>query len=163
MNNLFDNAFYATRKGYEILEKEYYSITDEYKATTRAMGKSDEMDSDLRENPEFMELRVKAMYELPNKKRQLFERMKNCIIIEEMEEYKNFDETKVIRGCTVDLKIDEEIETYTILGTSEGNLEKNILSESAPIVRAILGKNVGNTVQFNDSIIQILAVKKFEL
>jgi len=163
MKNLNNEVFYISRKGEEALLKEYYGIDDEIKATTRAMGVSDSMDSDLRENAEFMELRVKAMYTLPGKKRELHEKIRNKVIIEDMEEYKNFDGTKVIMGSTVTMRRDGEVETYTILGTNEGDISQNILSESAPLVRAIMNRKVGEVVPFQDIFIEILEIKKAEL
>ena len=61
---------YLTRKGERALREKYDSIQDEYNKTTLAMGISDSIDSDLRENPEFMELRVKLciLYQEKNRK-----------------------------------------------------------------------------------------------
>ncbi len=157
-----EDVFYVSRKGEQALLAEYYGIDDEYKATTRAMGVSDSLDSDLRENAEFMELRVKAMYTLPNKKRELYEKIKNRVIIEDTDEYKNFDGKTVIMCSEVKMCIDGEIETYTILGTNEGNIRENILSENAPMVQAIMHHKVGEVVDFNDMSIEILEVKRIE-
>ena len=123
------------------------------------MGKSAKRDNDLRENPEYMSLRVKLMYELPQKKKRLYESCKNSIIIEDMEEYKNFDGTTVIIGSEVQLLIDGEEECYKILGNCEGGLEETI-SCVAPLAQAILNKRVGDKIKFRDMQICILAVKR---
>ena len=157
-----DNMSYFTREGFEKLQYEYATMDLKYDEITRAMGKSDEMDSDLRENPEFMDLRVKAMYSIPNMKRELAQQIANAIVIEDTQEYKNWDSESVIRKCKVSLSIDDEEETYTILGYNEGNLRENILSCEAPLVLALLGHKIGETITFNGMDVTINNVVKIE-
>jgi len=152
--------YYVTREGYEKLLEEYYNIDKLYTETTKAMGKSDEMDSDLRENPEYMELRVKAMYAIPRKKKELFEQLNNSVIIEDTEEFKNWDKETVITKCRVSLVIDGEIEIYDILGANESNFDQNILSCEAPLVKALLGHKKGDMIIFNDIKIKIQNIEE---
>ena len=63
-----------SKKGYEKLCEEYHSMDQKITDTQRKMGESAKRDNDLRENPEFMELRVKAMYTLPAEKEQLYKK-----------------------------------------------------------------------------------------
>jgi transcription elongation GreA/GreB family factor len=105
-----------------------------------------------------MQLRVKAMYELPQKKEELWNKYENAIIIEDMDEYKNFDGNTVIRGCNVSLMLDDEKVDYFISGTDEGNIDEDIMSCSAPIAEAILNKNIGDKILFNGFYIEILNV-----
>ena len=155
---------YYTKEGLKKLKKEYENIEEEYNKTTKLMGKSDEMDSDLRENPEFMELRVKAMYGVPNRKRELAQELRqNIIIIEETNEYKNWDNQSVIRKCKIHISIDGlPEEEYTILGCNEGNLKENILSCEAPLVMSLLGHKIGEEIEFNGMKIVINNVTKLE-
>lgn len=153
---------YFTKEGFEKIKYEYNTIEQELEKTTLAMGKSDEMDSDLRENPEFMELRVKAMYSIPNMKKELGNQIKNAIIIEDTDEYINWDGQTVLRKCDIELSIDGEDEKYTILGFNEGNIRENILSCEAPLVMALLGHKIGETIIFNDMKITINNVKKID-
>lgn len=157
-----DSMRYYTKEGFERLKREYEQTEDEINDTTKLMGKSDEMDSDLRENPEFMELRVKAMYGIPNKRRALAEELsRNIVIIEDSDEYKNWDMNTVIRKCKVSVSIDgEPTEEYTILGHNEGNIHENILSCEAPLVLSMLGHKIGESVEFNGMKIDILNVGK---
>lgn len=138
-----------TREGYNKLIEEYQNIDDEYVKTTRAMGKSDEMDSDLRENPEFMNLRVKAMYELPKKKKELFEMIQSSVIIEDTKEYKNWDRETIIDKCGVVLEINGETSNYSILGANQSDIDLNIISSSAPLVKELLGHKKGEKILFN--------------
>ena len=139
----------VTREGYNKLMEEYHNIENEYITTTQAMGKSDEMDSDLRENPEFMNLRVKAMYALPQKKKELFEMLQSSVIIEDTDEYKNWDKETVIEKCGVVLEIDGEVTNFSILGANQSDIHSNIISTEAPLTKALLSHKKGETIDFN--------------
>ena len=143
-----------SKKGYKKLCEELNNGDSEIIETQREMGESAKRDNDLRENPEYMELRVRVMYTLPQKKQKLYERAKDCKIIEETSEYRNF-KGNVIVGSKVKVICDGEEETYIILGDNEGDLNNNIMSCKAPFAQAILGKHIKETVNFNGMIIQI--------
>lgn len=151
---------YISREGYEQLYQEYLEIDKKIQDTIRKMGESAKRDNDLRENPEYMELRVQAMYTLPKQKEELFDRYQNAIIIEETEEYKNFDGNTVIMGTKVKFMIDGEEEEYKILGNKEGNMDLLILSCDAPIAKAVMQKHLKEKVQFNGMEISILSIEK---
>ena len=97
-----------SKAGLARLEAEVESIDAEIQQTINEMGKSAKRDNDLRENPEFMELRVKAMHTLPTKKEKLCWKVKNAVIIEETPEYLNFDGNTVIVGSTVTFTMEGE-------------------------------------------------------
>lgn len=151
---------YISRKGHKELYQRYLEIDKQIQDTMRKMGESAKRDNDLRENPEYMELRVQAMYTLPQQKENLFTRYQNAVIIEETEEYKNFDGNTVIMGTKVKLLIDGEEEEYEILGNKEGNLKLSILSCEAPIAKAVIQKHLKETIQFNGMEISILSIEK---
>ena len=153
--------FYITKKGYENLYKEYKNVDMEIKQILKEIGESVKRDNDLRENSEFMQLRVKAMYELPAKKKEIWNQYKKAIIIEEQNKYINFDNKTVILGSVVTMNFSGDIYKYTILGTNEGNIENNILSCEAPISKAILGKKIGDKILFRNETIEILNVEKY--
>lgn len=152
--------YYITKSGYEKLYAEYLEVDTEIAQTNKMMGESVKRDNDLRENPEFMELRVKVMYELPAKKKSLWDKWNAAIVIEDTEEYKNFDGKTVIRGSVVKINMDDEECEYQIKGTDEGNINEDILSCETPLAQAILGKKVGEKLEFNNMKIEILAVEK---
>lgn len=150
MRRIIMKEYRVTREGYNKLMEEYQNIEDEYIATTKAMGKSDEMDSDLRENPEFMDLRAKAMYAIPQKKRALFEMLQRSVIIEDTEEYKNWDRETVIEKCGVVLDMDGETVNFSILGANQSDIYLDIISTEAPLTQALIGHKKGETIIFND-------------
>lgn len=151
---------YISKKGYEDLYQKYLETDKQIQDTMKKMGESAKRDNDLRENPEYMGLRVQAMYTLPMQKESILSRYQNAIIIEDTEEYKNFDGNTVIMGTKVKLMIDGEVEEYIILGNNEGNLNLSILSCEAPIAKAIMQKHLGETVNFNGMEISILSIEK---
>lgn len=154
--------YYISRKGHEKLSQEIKAIDNEIIDVRRLIGESAARDNDLRENKEFMDLRVKAMYELPNKKRSLWDIYQQSQIIEDTPEYKNFDGKQVIIGSVVDIDFAGEECTYAILGSSEGDIDNNIISCDAPLSKALIGKKIGQEVIFNNQPIRVLAIRKYE-
>lgn len=156
------NKYYVTREGYEKLYDDINMQDKLHDEVEKKMGESVKRDNDLRENPEYMLLRVQAMYGVPNEKKELLLKYYNAVIIEEMDEYINWDGVTVIRKCDVELEIDGVTEKYTILGENEGDLNKGILSCAAPLVKSILGKKVGQTIVFNEMCITVKNVSRVE-
>lgn len=61
---------------------------------------------------------------------------------------KEIKSSKVVFGATVTLENEEGNKvTYQIVGETEANIEKGKLSLSAPLAKALLGKEVGDEVQ----------------
>jgi transcription elongation factor GreA len=54
---------------------------------------------------------------------------------------------RVVIGSTVTVEIDGNDKTFTILGSSETDPSKGIISHSSPIGSALIGKNIGNEVE----------------
>lgn len=71
-------------------------------------------------------------------------KLKTCIIIDK----KAIDTSKVSIGCTViayDEDFDEEVK-YTIIGSTESDPAKGLISNESPVGSALLGKQKGDTV-----------------
>jgi transcription elongation GreA/GreB family factor len=49
--------------------------------------------------------------------------------------------------------------TYSIVGEDEADLEKGLIAYSVPLARALLGNNVGDTVDIPSGEAEILAIK----
>lgn len=75
--------------------------------------------------------------------------------IEEMLKYAKVIDSSEIKtdvvtpGAKIVLEIFGEQETYTLVGTSEADPNKNMLSYESPIGAAVLNHSVGETVQAN--------------
>ena len=149
-----------SRAGLVKLKAEYEAIDAEIQKTLNEMGESAKRDNDLRENSEFMELRVKAMYTLPAQKEKLYWKIKEAIIIENTREYQEFDGTTVIVGAIVTFTMDGAEKMFTILGNTEGDFKNNVIAGDAPLAQAMLGKHVGDTFSFNSRTIVIKKIEK---
>ena len=68
------------------------------------------------------------LHELLAKKKSLWDKWNAAIVIEDTEEYKNFDGKTVIRGSVVKINMDDEECEYQIKGSDEGNINEDILS-----------------------------------
>lgn len=71
-------------------------------------------------------------------------KLKTCIIIDKSQ----LDTSRVNIGCTVkvyDMDFDEEVE-YTIIGSTESDPSKGLISNESPVGSALLGKKAGETV-----------------
>ena len=93
--------YYVTREGYQKLYDEIGLQDILHDEIEKEMGRSVKRDNDLRENPEYMELRVKAMYGIPAQKRELLLKYQSAVIIEDTPEYINWDGETVIRKCKI--------------------------------------------------------------
>lgn len=105
---------------------------------------------------------VSSTYLEPGKKRNLQKELATATIIEETDEFLNWDYNTVIRMCKVGFKMNGENKEFTILGKNEGDPSNKILSCDAPLVLALLGHAVGDTIIFRDKTIYIDSVKSVE-
>lgn len=154
---------YFTREGYKKLVTEIDGMKDLHDEIEKKMGESVKRDNDLRENPEYMALRVKAMYDIPNKNRELLEKLRNAVIIEDTDEYKNWEGDTVIRKCKIEIAYDDGFEDeFTILGHGESDLTNNIMSCDAPLILELLGHKEGETIDFKDSKVTIKKISKID-
>ena len=105
---------------------------------------------------------VSSIYLEPGKKKQLQEELSTAIIIEETDEFLNWDYNTVIRMCKVGFTMNGIKQEFTILGKNECDTFNKILSCEAPLVLALLGHSVGDTVTFRDKTIYIDSVKAID-
>lgn len=116
---------------------------------------------DLKENAEYHAAREQQSF-IEGRIQEIESKISRAQIID-ISKIKN--EGKVIFGATVELiniANDEEV-TYQIVGDDEADIEKNKISVNAPIARALIGKEEGDTVEVRapDGIIsyEIIAVR----
>lgn len=105
---------------------------------------------------------VSTFYLEPGKKRELQKELVDATIIEETDEYLNWDQNTVIRMCKVGFTMNGKMQEYTILGKNEADIPNKILSCDAPLVLALLGHSVGDTLMFNNREIFIDNVKSVD-
>lgn len=141
------NTYYVTRKGLGLLVKKQKELFEDLEKSTRAMGHSARLDNDLRENPEFMQLRTKITYEIPSKIAELENVMRLSRLIDDSEHIQNKDFHEVLPGLEVELESDDgELRVHSILGYEEGDPQRGIVSYLSPVGEKLLYKEVGDEV-----------------
>jgi transcription elongation GreA/GreB family factor len=142
------NIYYLTRKGISVLAQKQKELVEELEKSTRAMGHSASLDNDLRENPEFMQLRTKVTYELPRKIAKLESVVRLAKLIEDAEHILNQDFHEVMAGTEVEMKSEDgELRVHSILGYEEGDPQKGIVSYLSPVGEKLMHKTVGDEVE----------------
>ena len=150
-----------TQEGYNKLEEELNYLKTEKRTEIAERIKIARGFGDLSENSEYDEAKS-AQAENEEKIVELETKIRNAKVIDA----KEIDTKTVQIGNTVkllDVEFDDEIE-YTIVGSTEVNLEEKKISNESPIGKALLGRKKGETVDVNapDGVVQfkILAIKK---
>ncbi len=99
---------------------------------------------DLSENSEYDEAKNEQA-RVGNRINQLENMLKNAIIIDD----DDINTDIVSIGCKVtvlDVEFNEEV-IYTIVGSTEANPNSYKISDESPVGKALMGKEVGDTVQ----------------
>ena len=150
-----------TQEGYNKLEEELNYLKTEKRTEIAERIKVARGFGDLSENSEYDEAK-NAQAENEEKIIELETKIRNAKVIDA----KEIDTKTVQIGNTVrllDVEFNDEIE-YTIVGSTEVNLEEKKISNESPIGKALLGRKKGETVDVNapDGVVQfkILAIKK---
>lgn len=141
------NKYPMTVQGARALEEELLFLSKtERPRLSQAIGEAREL-GDLKENAEYHAAREEqGMVEA--RIRDIEGRLQNSVVID----VTTIAHTgKVIFGTTVDLENTETGDqvSYQIVGEDEADIKKGKLSASAPIARAIIGKEEGDTVVVN--------------
>lgn len=141
------NTYYVSRKGLGLLAQRQKDLIEDLENSTRAMGHSASLDNDLRENPEFMQLRTKVTYELPRKIAELENVMRLARLINDLEHIQNQDFHEVLPGVEVVMESEDgELRVHSILGYEEGDPQKGIVSYLSQVGEKLLYKEVGDEV-----------------
>ncbi|KMN20441.1 MULTISPECIES: GreA/GreB family elongation factor [Pseudomonas] len=142
------NIYYVTRKGLSVLAQKQKELVEDLEKSTRAMGHSASLDNDLRENPEFMQLRTKVTYELPNKIAELESVIRLARLIDDADHIQNQDFQEVMPGMEVEMESEDgELRVHSILGYEEGNPQQGIVSYLSPVGEKLMNKIVGDEVE----------------
>lgn len=142
------NIYYVTRKGLSVLTQKLKELVKDLENSTRAMGHSASLDNDLRENPEFMQLRTKVTYVLPSKITELESVIRLAKLIDDTEHIRNQDFHEVMPGMEVEMESEDgELRIHSILGYEEGDPQKGIVSYLSPVGEKLMHKTVGDEVE----------------
>lgn len=133
-----------TTAGYQQLEAELKKLKSEDRpAVIEAISAAREH-GDLSENAEYHSAREKQSF-IEGRIADLEDKMARAEIIDP----KKIAGDTVKFGATIHV-VDEDTEeelTYQIVGEYEADIDKNMLSLSAPLSRALIGKSIGDSVE----------------
>jgi transcription elongation factor GreA len=132
-----------TVKGAELLQKELDQLKKQRPEISRAIAEA-RAHGDLKENAEYHAAREQQGL-AEARIRDIESKLSNANIIDVT---KIANSGRVIFGATVhlyDLTKDKEI-IYTLVGEDEANAPQGKISITAPLARALIGKNVGDVV-----------------
>ena len=140
------DKFPMTKDGLKKLrdELEHLKIT-ERPDVIKAISEAREH-GDLSENAEYHAAREKQSF-IEGRISEL----ENKILRAEVIDTSNLDNSKVVFGATVEVTDinNEKKFTYRIVGTDEADIEKNLISISAPLRKAMMNKKVNDVIEVN--------------
>ncbi len=115
---------------------------------------------DLSENSEYVAAREEQA-QVESEIMELEEKLRHIRIIDE----KDIDTSSIGLGCTVklyDMKFDEEME-YKIVGSTEADPSKGLLSNECPAGKALMGAKQGDIVSYKSNVgniqLKVLEIK----
>lgn len=132
---------YLTEEGLNDLKKELDYLKNERRPEVIQALKEARALGDLSENAEYDAARAEQA-EVEGKIASIETMLENAEVI------KDVNTNKVSIGTTVTLKYleDDEIDTYTIVGSKEADPFDNKISNESPIAKAIIGSKKGELV-----------------
>lgn len=135
-----------TQKGYEVMQAELKKLRFEDRKEVVAAIEEARAHGDLSENAEYHAARERQSFI----EGRILE-LEAVVCRAQVIDIEKLSGQKVLFGATVDLEESETGKkmTYQIVGQYEANLEKGLLSLQAPLARALIGKEVGDFVEFN--------------
>ncbi len=97
---------------------------------------------DLSENSEYLQAREEQV-DLERRIFMLEQTVKNAILIQHKPDL-NLEIAEI--GSSVEVRRDDKIQRFTIVGSSETRPEAGLISNESPLGKAFLGKKAGDTV-----------------
>ncbi len=135
-------GIYVTKQGLEDMKHELEVLQQEKRPAVIEALKEARALGDLSENAEYDAARSEQA-EIEAKIANLTQMIENAVVIT------NADTDAVSIGNTVKIEYveDGEVDTYTIVGSTEADPFENRISNESPIAQAIFGLKVGQTAK----------------
>ena len=136
-------SYPMTPRGYESLKTELKQLTSKDRPEVINAISTAREHGDLKENAEYHAAKEQQGF-IEGRIQELNEKLALSNVID----ITKLSGEKVLFGATVsfvDVDTDEE-SNYQIVGADESDLQKNKISVSSPIARALIGKSVGDTL-----------------
>lgn len=138
--------FPITREGYDNLKKEHEYLLNTKRPRILLAIEEARSHGDLSENAEYDAAKEEYQF-LQKKLAEIEEMLRNSEIVV----VKKASDDTICFGCCISLRnmdTDEEV-IYTLVGPYESDIQKNKISLTSPLGRALMGKCVGDEVTFN--------------
>ena len=138
--------FPITRDGYENLKKDHEFLLNNKRPKILKAIEEARAHGDLSENAEYDAAREEYGF-LQKKVAEIEDMLQNSEIVD----VRKGEYDEVGFGCMVSLKnldTDEEV-LYQIVGPYESDIQKGMISMTSPLGRALMGKSVGDEVNFS--------------
>ena len=136
-------VFYVSRKKYEELLQELKNLKEVKAQLAEEIGTA-AAQGDLKENAEYHAAKEKQAQTL-ERINMLELRLRNAEITDDL----TVDKSEARIGATVTI-VDQAVElefTYTLVGPSEANPDKGLLSVKSPLANAVLGHKEGDVFE----------------
>ena len=132
--------YYLTREKINLLKEELKRLKETERPETIERLKSSKEYGDLSENSEFFEAQD-ALNKIEAKILGIEDLIKNAVVIR-----KTSKKDKVGVGSIIEVKKNDQVFRYRIIGPFEARPEENLISNESPLGRAFLNKKVGEEV-----------------
>ncbi|MDP3941250.1 MAG: transcription elongation factor GreA [bacterium] len=133
---------YLTKDGLSELKKEHEDLTKLKRPEVVARVSAARDQGDLSENAEYTAAREELSF-IDGRIDELEELLKEVVLIQG----NGHSHKAVDLGSTVTVKVDGRKEEYTVVGEFEADPTAKKISHESPLGKALLGKQVGETVQ----------------
>jgi len=139
-----EKKIYVTEEGLKKLQDEYENLTHVVREQVKEELKEARSLGDLSENADYDAARDKQA-QVEARILELESMLKNYELI------KNTNSSRVSVGSTVSIQFQDTNEeaTYTIVGSTEADPLKGLISNDCTLAKSILDKKVGATVEVN--------------
>ena len=132
--------YYLTREKINLLKEELKRLKEIERPETIERLKSSKEYGDLSENSEFFEAQD-ALSRIEAKILEIEDLIKNAVVIR-----KTSKKDKVGVGSIIEVKKNDQVFRYRIIGPFEARPEENLISNESPLGREFLNKKVGDEV-----------------
>jgi len=137
------NQVFLTKEGLNKLKEELDNLQSKSRPETVERLSLARMQGDLSENTEYASAREQLSF-IDGRIEELEEITKNAQLIDESKKVSGC----VCLGCKVTIKVGSNENVYHIVGEWEANPGMKKVSHSSPLGHALLGKKVGDDVEF---------------
>lgn len=133
--------FYLTTEGVDKLKEELEDLVHNKRAEIAARLKEAKEYGDLSENIQWDDAKDQQAF-IEGRIAEIENILKHSSLIEQVK-----GSSTVALGSTVHLELEDGIQRYTIVGSTEANPEEGKISNESPIGRALMGRKPGEEIE----------------